>query len=129
MADANIKLSTTLADFLVANDYHLDVKATRELNAIPNSIGAERKIYSNGSAYVCAQTDNKTYVALNKASQEPGNEFKNQRPTWFIDSMHGGRVPNAQDKTTEDLHARLKLIATDNGIPLAAAKGPEKARA
>ncbi len=123
MADGDKNLSGKMADFLTQNGYHVDDQATKELRASPNPTGVERKIYTNGSAYVCAQTDNKTYVALNKAhaKEVPTKE-------WIIEGMHGGRVQGAQDRTVEELHTRLQLIAKDNGIPLVAAKGPEKAR-
>jgi hypothetical protein len=118
-------LSTKLADFMNGNGYHVDEEATRTLRTSTiTPVGApERKIYTNGSNFVCAETDNKSYVALNKVHMK-------EVPTtqMVLEPGHGGRVQDAQNKTTEQLNERLRLIASDNGL-LVAAKKPERTKA
>ncbi len=119
-------LSKIMADFMTNKDngYHLDINATRKLNAdIPNPTGIERKVYTNGSTYVCAQTDNKTFIAFNKAHEK-------EVPTkqWILEGPRGGRVNiTPENNTPPALKERMKLIFQDNNfISMVSAKGAEK---
>jgi hypothetical protein len=111
-------VSEITADFMKANGYKVDYAATNEVKDLySKQPGVVRTIYKNDSGkYACVETDGKSYVALSPAKKAM---------TSTVQIQSGGRVPDAANKTTDELTKRLAIIAKDKGIPLAA-MAPEK---